>query len=97
MPECRIRNLLSLSVSELQKTETKTGRDELVKKYMSEFSQGEIEFSLEDPNDSVLSDEMMDEIIGGQEGSGCPVDPMLSYMGKMVVKVPKGTNSKNQL
>ena len=82
MPECRIRNLLSLSVSELQKTETKTGRDELVKQYMSEFSQGEIEFSLEDPNDSVLSDEMMDEIIGGQEGSGCPVDPMFSYMGE---------------
>lgn len=53
-----------------------------MKKYMSEFSQGEIEFSMEDPNDSVLSDEMMDEIIGGQEGSGCPVDPMFSYMGE---------------
>ena len=69
-------------VSELQKTETKTGRDELVKQYMSEFSQGEIEFSLEDPNDSVLSDEMMDEIIGGQEGRGVPIHPMYRFMGE---------------
>ena len=38
-----------------------------------------------------LSDEMMDEIIGGQEGRGVPIDPMYRFMGgRWRLKCQKG-------